>query len=155
MSRNLLRTDCYFCNAVPELTSEPVYISPDQAGSYYSEYEGMIVADAICPACGALYLAWVDETTKKRKHPGDRAPDEYSKFVDLSFLSTFNDEPDPYDLPVWYVNQFGKRMMLIWDPESMPYYGTQWISGTDDFSRSIKESQAKWKARRDAELQLS
>jgi hypothetical protein len=59
-----------------------------------------VVAAATCAKCGAKYLAWVDDRAMRRplgashRFVGDL-------FFDLSFRSTFNDEPGPDDLPPW------------------------------------------------------
>jgi len=102
MSRNLASTHCDFCGAYPTLIETPRPITPEEAGQYFAEYEGLLVANADCPCCGAWYLAWVDERERVKKYPGfsDRFPYEDGvPFVDLSFRSTFNDEPGQLDLP--------------------------------------------------------
>jgi len=101
MSRNLCQTNCDFCDGRVSLEEPPRPIRHYEAGRYYNEFEGMLVADAECNACGAKYLAWVDETTRfkwgfsaRRAEACDEPP-----FVDLSFRSTFNDEPGKADMP--------------------------------------------------------
>ncbi len=46
MSRNLCSTVCDFCGHDVEMTEEPRKITENDAGVYYREYEGMLVADA-------------------------------------------------------------------------------------------------------------
>ena len=92
MSRNLCRTDCYFCEGVVLLQEEPRKIRSDDCGAYFDEYDGMIVANAECGDCEAKYLAWV------YRHP-PIPPDWDGEFYDLSFRFTFNDEPGEDDLP--------------------------------------------------------
>jgi len=102
MSRNLLRTDCYFCNGRVVVEEAPRPILETEARVYFygpHGYEGMLVANARCFECEAKYLAWVDETTKASKHHYDRKSDNNEAFFDLSFRSTFNDEPGENDLP--------------------------------------------------------
>ena len=62
MSRNLASTHCDFCGAYPVLIEDPRPITKEEAGRYFNEYEGMLVANADCPFCWAKYLAWVDES---------------------------------------------------------------------------------------------
>ena len=98
MSRNLLSTDCYFCHTAVELVGSVHPITKDEAGGYFDEYEGLVVANASCPDCKAKYLAWVDETPRN-KPSFDRVPSNSVPFFDLSFRSTFNDEPGDEDMP--------------------------------------------------------
>lgn len=103
MSRNLGTTDCCSCPRwePPPTTVRlvgPVHpITRAEAGSYFDEYEGMLVADAECSECGAKYLAWVDERPRRRPHGFDREP--CGAFCDLSYRSSFNDEPGEDDVP--------------------------------------------------------
>ena len=117
MSRNLAMIDCYFCREDRvKLFEKPRPISEIEAGRYFSEYEGMLVARAYCELCDARYLAWVDESTRKRTptyrdHLGLtipfalRVPHEGYTFFDLSFRSTFNDEPGEKDYPQWKIEK--------------------------------------------------
>lgn len=93
MSRNLGDTDCAICHDTVVLCGAPHLITREEAGRYFNEYDGMVVADAACVRCDAKYLAWV-----KRKQ-WTRAPDDKRPFEDLSFRKAFNDEPSPEDLP--------------------------------------------------------
>ena len=104
MSRNLLRTDCYFCGAAVVLTETPRAITEQDAGYYYDEYRGMVVGNAICVSCQAKYLGWVVDSpwfAHQHKIVGRVGSDDTGKLVpfDLSFRSTFNDEPGAQDLP--------------------------------------------------------
>lgn len=94
MSRNLAETACHFCNGRVETCEAPREITRADAGRYFEEFEGMIVAHATCVYCHAKYLAWIDETNRLRypRYIDSReiAPDA---FHDLSFRSTFDDEP--------------------------------------------------------------
>ena len=77
MSRNLLRTTCARCDGKVRIVG---HIRVEQYRT-----EGYYVADAECEDCCAQYAAWLGE-------PGQA-------FHDLSYRSTFNDEPGPTDLP--------------------------------------------------------
>lgn len=101
MSRNLCRTDCYFCGHEVKLVEAPRKITKREAGAYFNELEGLIVANAECPICLARYLAWVDDRECKGRSRYREAG--YSDFYDLSFRSTFDDEPGDKDLPQYDV----------------------------------------------------
>jgi len=103
MSRNLLRTDCWRCHGEVTLSGPSHPITHEECGVLIDEYDGMIVADAACSVCAARYLAWVDERQRKRPLPVwlMRRGGDGSAFFDLSFRSTFNDEPGEEDLPPW------------------------------------------------------
>lgn len=102
MSRNLCKTYCHFCLGEVTLVGPTAPISREQAGAYFDEYEGMLVADAECVDCEAKYLAWVDRQTRP---PWGFARRENRRFVDLSFRSTFNDEPGEEDLPRYEIKE--------------------------------------------------
>ena len=108
MSRNLLQTDCYFCRSAVAL-AEPGRATKDNVGAY-EEYIGMIVADATCTACGAEYLAWIAGC------PGGhtQGPNPEDEHFDLSFRSTFNDEPGESDYPKWPIRY--SRDERRWEP---------------------------------------
>lgn len=95
MSRNLGRNECH---GPVKLDEKPHPITPEEAGQYYDEFKGMVVAAAHCPHCEAKYLAWIDESTRVR-NPGSKA--KWGEVQDLSYLSTFNDEPGSEDGPVY------------------------------------------------------
>jgi len=100
MRRNLCSTECYFCGDEPKLVEKPRLITQRDAGRFFDEYAGMLVADAECPSCRAQYLAWVDMRGCKY-----RTVDPYihgDPYFDLSFRKTFNDEPACGDQPPWY-----------------------------------------------------
>lgn len=98
MSRNLGGTYCEICYAASEqitLEETPRPARPEDCGRYFDEFKHVIFAAAHCTACGAKYLAWIVDPIR----PWPRAPSAGQRFVDLSFRSTFNDEPGPDDLP--------------------------------------------------------
>lgn len=66
---------------------------------YYEEYRTMTVRDAECPVCLAQYLAWV----LPAKGHSPTQPSRYPTHYDLSFRSTFNDEPGDRDVPRYAV----------------------------------------------------
>lgn len=107
MSRNLGRTDCYFCYGEVALTEEPRQITRDDCGTYYDTrggygFAGMVVAFAECKDCEAKYLATIDGTACAGYggHSYYR-PRVSEPFFDLSFRQSFNDEPGPEDLPAY------------------------------------------------------
>jgi hypothetical protein len=107
MARNLGRTDCYFCNAKVVLVEEPHVATTNDVNEHFLQlhegysYAGMICANAECSVCGAKYLARVDMS----ECPGYKdflqwyGKNNKVPFFDLSFRSTFNDEPGPADMP--------------------------------------------------------
>lgn len=100
MSRNLGHVDCHYCSGDVKLLEllHPIMVA--DAGGHFQEYSGMLVANAACEDCEACYLAWVREAgslTQRRTTDGE--------FFDLSFLSTFNDEPGPADVPKWKITR--------------------------------------------------
>jgi hypothetical protein len=101
MSRNLGQRDCRFCPSKVVLVELPRAIASEDAGVYYKDYGGMLVANAHCPACLAKYLAWV--TGPPGSNWNNLPKDEGQTHVDLSFRSTFNDEPGEDDLPRYKV----------------------------------------------------
>jgi len=101
MSRNIGQRDCYFCPSKVVLVEAPRPVTQEDTGAYQSQYEGMTVANAECPACLAKYLAWVTGPAGSNWNSLPR--DEDQTHVDLSFRSTFNDEPGEEDLPRYKV----------------------------------------------------
>lgn len=101
MSRNLCRTDCYFCNGVVALVELPRPINEADAGRHFDLCKDLTVAHAECVDCQAQYLAWVKGTHFQARFDdeGNPAP------ADLSFRSTFNDEPGDDDLPKWKIGR--------------------------------------------------
>jgi hypothetical protein len=95
MSRNLLSTECANCDSKYIVAEEePRQITKEETGVYYDEFQDLKVFNAICNDCGAKYIAW--HGTRRgmgRKTIGG------VKFYDLSYRSTFNDEPGSSDIP--------------------------------------------------------
>lgn len=117
MSRNLARTDCYFCHSTDFRIESPTMSWKDYAkGKYFekpygSDYGSMTVAIVTCSLCEAKYVGWCNDLRidNWRRTPGggatliDTTPSSAEDFNDLSFRSTFNDEPGDLDLPVFRV----------------------------------------------------
>jgi hypothetical protein len=95
------------------LVSAPHSITRKEAGIYFEEYKDMLVADAECVDCEAKYLAWIQRhfwfKSPYFRNPITRKPDD-PPFTDLSFRSTFNDEPGPEDEPKWDIRVKRVRM---------------------------------------------
>lgn len=101
MSRNLGNPYCYFCESLVELREAPRPLAKEDAGFYFEEFVGrFLVAQAECPACEAKYLAWVGAGCSDPPEGGNA---EAGKVFDLSFRSSFNDEPGEKDLPNYEV----------------------------------------------------
>jgi hypothetical protein len=104
VSRNLGRTDCYYCQGEVRPVEEWRPISPTDARGYFDEYQGMPVAAAACVDCEAKYLAW-GWNPNRSAYPGDAG-----EICDLSFRSTFDDEPGREDLPKWAIRVVRERV---------------------------------------------
>jgi hypothetical protein len=102
MSRNLGDVGCAICyagRAQIQLDEFPRPITEQEAGRYFEEFKDMItVANAYCTNCNAKYLAWVTRVTSKFD-TRLMVPSVGETHIDLSFRSTFNEEPGPEDLP--------------------------------------------------------
>lgn len=101
MSRNLGRTTCKFCDSPVVVTGEPERGAYTHLplGPYRSEYADVHFAEAECPQCLAKYIAWLTPPPGY----GGLVHDPDGAVHDLSFRSTFNDEPGESDLPVFEV----------------------------------------------------
>lgn len=106
MSRNLGQTCCKICSDKVVLDEQPRLATENDCGFYLSERRpGFMVANSHCVACDAKYLAWVESDDGTG-----------NQFVDLSFRSTFNDEPGPDDLPTQEVLV---RLAIRWKEEAI------------------------------------
>lgn len=99
MSRNLGQRDCHFCPGDIKLLEAPRPIAREDCGVYFKEYDGMMVAKAHCTACLAKYIAWVSGGMYSNRPQLEEGQTHH----DLSFRSTFNDEPGEDDLPRYKV----------------------------------------------------
>ena len=103
MSRNLCRTTCYYCDSPVLPKEEPRLATKFDVGRYTEQYEGRLwCAAAVCPACRATYLAWYSDTPWPRE---STVPECQEEIMDLSFRSSFDDEPDDADLPLYAVEK--------------------------------------------------
>jgi hypothetical protein len=103
MSRNLGITNCRFCHDEVRMTEPPREATRADVGACYDTdngygYQGMILAHAECVTCCAKYTAWVSLAACAGYWSRRVERNEYG-FFDLSFRSTFNDEPGERDLP--------------------------------------------------------
>lgn len=111
MSRNLARTNCRTCESAVRLCGVPYRSSGVYSG-------GMWIADAECEVCGTKYTAWIgprDDDLYGSRDVDRRNVRDFG-FYDLSYRSTFNDEPGPEDLPkdkveVFRVVKVGERQV--------------------------------------------
>lgn len=101
MSRNLGRTTCKFCDSPVVLTGspEPGWWSGLVPDRYREEYKNGHFAMAECPQCLAKYTAWLVAPPGY----GGRVDSPDGTIHDLSFQSTFDDEADESDLPIFEV----------------------------------------------------
>lgn len=98
MSRNLAITHCRICHGRVVLEEKPRPATVADCGAYLVNYPNDFrVANASCIECSARYLAWVD--LPNCGGHWERRPNDEREFVDLSFRSSFSDEPGPDDLP--------------------------------------------------------
>ena len=119
MSRNLCSKVCCQCGYRVAIVGKPYVATSKNVTKYHV---GMIVADAECVLCGAKYTAWIDDRkahfyTNFNEYPQSKS--DYARwckpryneneakwaeeegeqyFFDLSFRSTFDDEPGDEDL---------------------------------------------------------
>jgi hypothetical protein len=87
MSRNLARTTCRTCDGPVTLTGVPYQKLPAH----------IVICDAECVTCGTLYSAWLHQPS--RGIETEHRQSECGAFYDLSYRSTFNDEPCAEDFP--------------------------------------------------------
>lgn len=118
MSRNLGCVSCYYCPSEVITVEKARPITSKEAGGYYTEYNGMMVANAECPACLAQYLAWCAPPPGGRSTNAGHTETHY----DLSFRSSFNDEPGERDLPRYNI---AKQLVRV----------SYWNPGTDSYIR--------------------
>lgn len=115
MSRNLGQVNCRECPGEHKdiiLDEKPRSTVERDCGVYFTEYQGLIVANAHCRLCHTLYLAWVDFPRDGTEHFSLDAinrrlmdGEERQRFVDLSYQNSFNDEPAEIDTPLYVVEQ--------------------------------------------------
>lgn len=100
MSRNLCRTNCRTCES-----SVVICGIPYKGTGHYKD--GLWMADAICTICETKYTAWIGPSSESYGgREVDRNMVREHGFYDLSYRSTFNDEPGKEDLPLAKVETF-------------------------------------------------
>jgi len=111
MARNLGRTDCAQCGYPKMRLEEPArLITKKEAGRFERAHTvTLVVANAVCPVCKTRYVAWVDRNVDRERwiKPGKKT--QY--YVDLSYRSTFDDEPGEKDIP-YRVDVFQAKNMI-------------------------------------------
>lgn len=93
---------CVFCEHAVQTLEPPRLATAADVFCYAHEYRNLWCAKAECPACGARYLAWLNNPWE-RPRGGPSLPN--GEVHDLSHLSTFDDEPGDDDLPRWRVER--------------------------------------------------
>lgn len=109
MSRNLAQANCYFCGEEVVKEEAPRPVTREEVGAYWNlrdgySFEGMICANAKCHICGAKYLAWIDLSACVG-YGRPEGPNHDGTIRDLSFRSTFNDEPGNDDMPDFLIHK--------------------------------------------------
>lgn len=108
MSRNLCAQVCVHCEHAVVLDEPARPITKEDCWRYIDEFRGTLVARAHCPMCEAKYLAWMDDTEHTCRYGRGMVSPRVSRDgipIDLSYLSTFDDEPGPEDLPRYRVER--------------------------------------------------
>ncbi len=103
MSRNSNCTVCLYCGAVVVPQEEARLITEEEANGYYEQFRDLWVANADCPDCEAKYLAWMSNWPRYEFGHHSHIPRTPRFISDLSFRSTFNDEPGEEDLPKYSI----------------------------------------------------
>lgn len=124
MSRNRGSIKCEFCPYGGVLEPcEPVRLvsTADTGPHYYSEYNGMEVANSECPWCGGKYLLWFTPPRRWSNlgHMRARFDEDTGKPIpfDSSFRASFNDEPAKADLPTvtsLILRRDDEKEIVIW-----------------------------------------
>jgi hypothetical protein len=99
VSRNLCQTEC--CGEEATLEEAPHPATVQELGAYWNEFKYLPFAKAHCAVCGAKYLAWFARWSG-RWYATDH-------MTDLSYRSSFNDEPGDEDLPEYEVRTVTER----------------------------------------------
>ncbi len=108
MSKNIGSKDCRNCGLVDTVVIIGAQMAWEQYYAWEGEaakhFRGMQIAQAECQYCQTRYMAWVwpsanmvwERPTFKPEWSMDDPPEK--RFYDLSYRSTFNDEPGPSDI---------------------------------------------------------
>jgi hypothetical protein len=122
MSSNLCENVCHYCGEPVTLDEAARPIREcDVRPRNFEFHRGMLVALATCELCEARYIAWIDGSCRTWNDPkwgpqtypqltfdGVTKKGEKGPVGDLSFRSTFSDEPGPEDLPKWKIEKVRK-----------------------------------------------
>ncbi len=103
MSRNLCATECQQCGSRVKITG------PSYKYNYCDSWS-VLLADAECEICGTQYSAWTGPTSDHMDRDINRDLVERG-FYDLSYRSTFNDEPGDDDIPAKQISVF--RLVIV------------------------------------------
>lgn len=110
-THHLHRLDCEFCSGEVVKTEAGRLVTEAEAGDNYSRIKAMVVAHAMCLACRAKYMAWIDvrAVVDGTSIPHTRSSDS---IMTLSYRSTFGTDPGPDDMP---------EFSVVWRPELTPW----------------------------------
>jgi hypothetical protein len=95
----------------PRLTEDARALAPEEGGRYYERYRGRMYANAEC-ACGARFLAWLERGETWNQGTRQFEPHGW-EIADLSYRSTFNDEPGEGDKPDLSVDDIWNACELV------------------------------------------
>lgn len=101
----MCRTDCRFCDGTVVCIESPrPVVVADTGASNFDGCAGLIVARAECVDCEGKYLAWLNHPRSwghaRTEDIHVQLDDNLAPVIrDLSFRSSFNDEPGENDLP--------------------------------------------------------
>jgi len=109
MPKNLNATECVHCGNEVIIEEMPRRLTIREGRHFFNDCEDVLFSDAYCPICLAKYLAWMNGRTKSGY---DLIPEVYGKPADLSYRSTFNDEPGIEDLPKYDVQVIITRIRI-------------------------------------------
>lgn len=97
MSRNIGQSHCRECCGFVFAYENPRPITKKESKGYIQEYRALLVSNAVCVDCGSKYLAWI--SNEEWKYWDSTMLDIEHIVRDLSYRSTFNDEPGDFDIP--------------------------------------------------------
>lgn len=101
MSRNISGTECEQCDVKESvaITGQLFFYEErfqDMPESWMQHFKGTVMADATCQYCDTKYIAWIKPSPN---YHGYRETENDRGFYDLSYRSSFNDEPGKDDIP--------------------------------------------------------
>lgn len=105
MSRNCGTAGCYACDGRLRVDgAAQSFTALFPASSMRGEYGGHDFVPLVCEDCEAKFLGWVTRNTG-----AGEAEDGGITWYDVSWRSSFNDEPGPDDIPKWDVETVRRR----------------------------------------------